>query len=122
MNVLFVCTLNKARSVAAAKLYRRTPGLQVRSAGILERAAHQVDEKDLAWADKVVVFEPEQERWLRATFTGDLPEILDAGVEDDYAVHDPALAAILAEALAPLLGAPAGPGKPRVAPGDIAFY
>ena len=53
MNVLFVCTLNKARSVAAERMYRRTPGISVRSAGISDRAAHQVVEADLAWADRV---------------------------------------------------------------------
>jgi protein-tyrosine-phosphatase len=66
MNVLFVCTLNKARSVAAERLYRRMPGLAVRSAGISERARHQVSEQDLLWADRIVVFDAGQERWIRA--------------------------------------------------------
>ena len=73
VKVLFVCTLNKARSVVAERMYRGTLGMQVRSAGTSERAAHQVNEADLAWADRVVVFEVEQERWIRATFAGDLP-------------------------------------------------
>ena len=106
MNVLFVCTLNKARSVAAERLYRRSPGLSVRSAGISERAAHQINEADLVWADQVVVFEAEHEHWIRATFDGDLPEIIDAGVPDDYNVDDPELTADLLEALAPILGPP----------------
>ena len=108
MNVIFVCTLNKARSVAAERLYRRTPGLSVRSAGTSDRAAHQVTEADLAWADKVVVFEPGHEQWIRTTFDGDLPEIVDAGVPDNRTVNDPALEAELVEALVPLLG---NPGK-----------
>ena len=62
VKVLFVCTLNKARSVAAERIYRHTPGISVRSAGISDRAAHQITEADLVWADRVVVFEPEHER------------------------------------------------------------
>ena len=106
MNVLFVCTLNRARSIAAERMYRRTPGLYVRSAGISDRAAHQINEDDLAWADRVVVFDPEHERWIRATFGGDLPKIVDAGVEDNYSVDDPALIAELMDTLPPLLGPP----------------
>jgi predicted protein tyrosine phosphatase len=106
VNVLFVCTLNKARSVAAERLYRRTPGLSVRSAGIDERAAHQVNEANLVWADRVVVFEDKHERWLRDTFAGDLPEIIDIGVPDEYAVTDPALVTALRDALVPILGEP----------------
>jgi len=108
LNVLFVCTLNKARSVAAERLYRRTPGMQVRSAGVSDRAAHQVTEADLAWADLVVVFEVGHERWMRATFVGDLPDIVDAGIADDYSVGDSALTEALREALVPLIGRPGG--------------
>jgi len=106
MNVFFDCSLNKARSVVAERLYRRTPGLSVRSAGTSDRSAHQLTEADLVWADKVVVFEPEHERWIRATFCGDLPDIVDAGVANDYTVNDPALEAALIEALDPELDPP----------------
>ena len=106
MNVLFVCTLNKARSVTAERLYRRTPGLSVRSAGTSDRAVHQISEADLAWADRVVVFEVEQERRIRAAFSGDLPEIVDVGVPDEYNADDPELVVALRDALEPLLGEP----------------
>jgi predicted protein tyrosine phosphatase len=109
LNVLFVCTLNKARSITAERMYRRTPGIRVRSAGISERAAHQVVEADLEWADRVIVFAPEHERWIRDTFTGALPEIIDVGVADDHAVDAPGLIAELAIVLPPALGcAPRG--------------
>jgi len=107
VNVLFVCTLNKARSATAERLYRRAPGLSVRSAGTSDRAAHQINEADLAWADRVVVFEVEQERWIRATFAGDLPEIVDVGVADEFNADDPELVAELTDALSPVLGSPA---------------
>jgi predicted protein tyrosine phosphatase len=106
VNVLFVCTLNKARSVAAVRLYRHTPGLAVRSAGTSDRAAHPVTAADLAWADRVIVFEPAHARHLRATFPGPLPEILDAGVEDNFTLRAPELEDELREALTALLGPP----------------
>jgi len=108
MNVLFVCTLNKARSVAAERLYRRMPGFCVRSAGTSARARHQLAEQDLLWADWVVVFEAGQERWIRATFRGDLPRISDIGIADDFTADDPELLILLRECLTPLLGPPPG--------------
>jgi predicted protein tyrosine phosphatase len=106
MNVLFVCTLNKVRSVCAERLYRRTPGISVRSAGISDRAAHHVTREDLEWAHKVIVFTPGHEQWLRAAFAGDLPPIVDIGVPDQFATEGPRLAVELAEALTPILGPP----------------
>ena len=106
MRVLFVCTLNKARSVTAERLYRSVPGLQVRSAGIDSRAAHPLDEHDLTWADLVVAFGPEHEEWIRSTFMGDLPQIIDLGIPDEFTANDPALIRELEETLTPVLGAP----------------
>ena len=106
MNVLFVCTLNRARSVAAERLYRRTPGLTVRSSGIDVRAAHQVNEHDLVWAEQIFVFEAAHESWIRNTFSGDLPAIIDLGIPDDFIVDDPHLSRELRDVLQPLLGEP----------------
>jgi len=110
MNVFFVCSLNHARSIVAERMYRRTPGLCVRSGGIDARARHQVDERDLIWADHIVVFEPAHERWIRDTFVGDLPVITDVCVPDDYTVEDVRLANAIRDALEPVLGEP---GKSR---------
>jgi len=106
MNILFVCTLNKVRSVSAERLYRRTPGIAVRSAGTSDRAAHRVTKEDMTWADKVIVFTPGHEEWLRANFEGTLPPIVDIGVPDLYAAEGPRLNAELMEALTPILGSP----------------
>ena len=104
INVLFVCTLNRARRVVAERLYRRVAGLRVRSAGIDARAAHQLDEADLAWADQFIVFEPAHVRGITDTFAGDLPPIIDVGVPDDFVAQDPRLEATLRKALEPVLG------------------
>lgn len=106
MNVLFICSLNHARSIAAERLYRRTPGLGVRSAGIDPRARHRVNEKDLVWADRIFVFEPGHESWIRRSFAGNPPEIVNLGIPDDFTVDDPRLVAELRESLEPMLGKP----------------
>lgn len=52
MNVLFVCTLNVARSVTAERMYRGTPGMSVRSAGTSERARRHVSATDVSVDDE----------------------------------------------------------------------
>jgi predicted protein tyrosine phosphatase len=103
MRVLFVCTLNRARSTTAERLFRRQPGLQVRSAGTSDRAVHPVTIDDLVWAELVIVFEAHHEHWIRAAFDGDLPPIVNAGIPDEFAADDPALCAELREVIPSLL-------------------
>ena len=58
---------------------------------------------------RAVVFDPLRERWIRDTFTGDLPEIIDLDIPDEYFAEDPAQVAELIEVLTPVIGSP---GKP----------
>ena len=95
--------------MVAERLYRRTSGLRVRCAGVDARAAHRLDVADLAWADRIIVFEPAHVRWITDTFDGDVPPIIDVGVPDDFVAQDPRLEATLREALEPVLG-PVGRG------------
>jgi predicted protein tyrosine phosphatase len=106
MNVLFVCTLNKARSIAAESMYRGVRGLSVRSAGISERAAHPLATGDLSWADLIIVFESLHESWIRAHLTGERPKIINIAVPDGYGARNPEMLALLRESLTPHLGAP----------------
>ena len=47
----------------------------------------------------------------RCLVTGDIPEITDAGVDDDFTATDPALASSMVDALSPLLGTPNHAGE-----------
>ena len=58
-------------------------------------------ENDLVWADLVIVFEPAHEAWLRSTFTGDLPEIVDVGITNRFAAEDPELGTELRDVVGP---------------------
>ena len=60
LKVLFVCAMNKQRSVTAERLYRNDPRLEVRSAGVNAKAARRLSEADLNWADLVYVMESDQ--------------------------------------------------------------
>lgn len=102
MNLLVVCTLNKARSITAERLYRGTRGVAVRSAGTSERAGHRVDACDLAWADRILVFEAAHAAWIHERFAGDQPEISDLGIADDFPAGDPALVAAIRDGLSAL--------------------
>jgi predicted protein tyrosine phosphatase len=49
-NILFVCSKNQWRSPTAETLYRKQPGLSVRSAGTSSSARHHVNADDVEWA------------------------------------------------------------------------
>lgn len=107
MNVLFVCTLNVARSVAAERLYRGTPGMSVRSAGISSRARRTVSAGDVAWADRIIIFEDAHRRFLERSFGVEVLErVVDVGVDDEFTARSPALLGELQEALLDILGPP----------------
>lgn len=109
MNVLFVCTLNVARSVTAERLYKGTPGMQVRSAGVSPRARRVVSAGDVAWADTIVVFEPAHRRELRARFGEEVDaRVIDADVDDAFTARDAGLEAAVRDALVDVLGPPRG--------------
>jgi len=105
LRVLFVCAMNKERSVTAERLYARDPRLAVRSAGVRADAHRRVSAADLRWADIVFAMENEHRAWIRTRFEDelDLPPIDVLDIPDDYAVMDPALHELLRLTLDPEL-------------------
>ncbi|ELO89522.1 hypothetical protein SEEE5621_17379, partial [Salmonella enterica subsp. enterica serovar Enteritidis str. 6.0562-1] len=53
MNVLFICSRNQWRSPTAEQVFRRYPGLSVRSAGTSRNAKKSVSCGLLQWADVI---------------------------------------------------------------------
>jgi protein-tyrosine phosphatase len=104
LKVLFVCAMNKQRSVTAERLYRNDARLEVRSAGVRSDALRRVSEKDLHWADIVFVMERDQKHWIQERFEGlELPPIDVLDIPDDFEVMDPALQELLRATLDPEL-------------------
>ena len=57
MNVLFVCSKNQWRSPTAEKIFAEDYGIRTRSAGTSSSARHRINQRDLAWADIIMVME-----------------------------------------------------------------
>ncbi len=102
MNVLFVCSRNQWRSLTAEHLFKKVPGLAVRSAGTSAKARVKVTTKLLAWADLVLVMERRHQEILQQKF----PEIISGkelhvlNIPDEYEYMGEELVRILKEKVA----------------------
>jgi len=102
LKVLFVCAMNKQRSVTAERLYKNDSRLEVRSAGVRTGANRRISESDLQWADIVFVMEQEHKQWIKSHFQGlRLPKIEVLNIPDEFEVMDPELQQILKLTLDP---------------------
>ena len=90
LKVLFVCAMNKQRSVTAERLYRNDPRVAVRSAGVRTEAVRRLGEADLRWADVVFAMDREHKRWIAQRFAHlALPPIEVLDIPDEYEAMDP---------------------------------
>ncbi|HEX7644733.1 MAG TPA: phosphotyrosine protein phosphatase [Burkholderiaceae bacterium] len=107
MNLLFICSRNQWRSPTAEHVWRRHPGVAVRSAGTSAAARRVVSAQDIAWADIVFAMEQKHKSRLAAEF-GRLLEhkrVVVLDIPDDYKAMDPELIELLRDAVAPILEA-----------------
>ncbi len=97
MNILFICSRNQWRSPTAEAVWRKLPGLNVRSAGTSPKARRSVTAADIQWADIIFVMEPKHQQRLRSEFRQLLNykrlEVLN--IPDDYKFMDPELVEML---------------------------
>lgn len=105
MNLLFICSKNQWRSPTAEQIWRRQPGISVRSAGTSPAARHPVSSADLAWADVIFAMEEKHKSRLlaehRSVIAGKPIHVLD--IADDYRYMDPELVTQLQTAVAAIL-------------------
>lgn len=106
MNLLFVCSRNQWRSPTAEQVWRKHPGLSVRSGGTSRNARHPVSEADILWADAVCVMEDKHAAQLKASFRellqGKPIHVLD--IPDDYRYMDPELVELVRSGVVGILG------------------
>jgi predicted protein tyrosine phosphatase len=106
MNVLFICSRNQWRSPTAEQVFRRYPGLNVRSAGTSRNAKKTVSAEWLQWADVICVMEQKHKNRLMA----DYRRIIDnkplhvLEIPDDFRYMAPELITLLEEIVPPVLG------------------
>lgn len=97
-NILVVCGRNKRRSRTAEYLYKTDSRFNIRSAGVSEGADRRLTAADLAWADLVLVMEPDQRTRIWDTYRNiTLPPIDVLHIEDEYGFMNPDLIDILTD-------------------------
>lgn len=97
MNILFVCSQNKCRSLTAEKIFNGVNGHNVRSAGTEKNSRIKVTPGLIGWADMIFCFEKKHLRRLREKYSDEISEkdIVTLNIPDDYEYMDEELQDIL---------------------------
>ena len=95
-HLLVLCGRGRKRSKTAEDIYKNDERIQVRAAGVSPSADRKVNEKDLLWADGILVMEKEQKNKVLSQFTHlEFPIIEVLYIPDDYERGDTELVALL---------------------------
>ena len=105
IRVLFVCARNRLRSPTAEAIFADLEGIEVSSAGTSPDAECRVSADLLEWADRVMVMETSQRRYLNAHFGTLLKNksVISLNIPDKYEYMQPELVTALRAKVLPLL-------------------
>jgi len=97
INVLFLCSQNKRRSLTAEKIFEKHNKYSVRSAGTESNSRVKVTRGMLGWAEVIFCMEKKHVRRLQEKYKDIIggKEIICLNIGDDYAFMDMELVAIL---------------------------
>lgn len=97
MNLLFLCSQNKRRSLTAEKIFDGYNGHKVRSAGTEQNARIKVTPGLLGWADIIFCMEKKHVRRIKEKYTEEIREkkVVCLNIPDDYENMDEELQQIL---------------------------
>ena len=97
MNILFVCSQNKRRSLTAEKIFDGLNGHNVRSAGTENNARIKVTAGIVGWADMIFCMEKKNLRRLREKYADELSGKITVtlNIPDEYEYMDDDLVDIL---------------------------
>ena len=105
LKVLFVCSRNQWRSPTAEVLFRRDDRVEARSAGTVASAKRRINERDIEWADLILVMERKHAATLRRQFPHiDKAALHILDVPDEYKFMDEELVELIRLAAEPLIG------------------
>lgn len=99
MNILFVCTMNKLRSLTAEHIYAQDSRFEVKSAGTDSYSDNPLRAEHLYWADYVIVMEKFHKIRIEQLFPNIFPKLnlLCLEIPDAYTYMQPELIDILKE-------------------------
>jgi predicted protein tyrosine phosphatase len=107
LRILFVCTSGIARSRTAAQLFEglalASGRCETRAVGTAPWASRRLTTRELAWADVVVVMEPEHRDVIRRFWADHDTKVHVLGIPDDYDPDEAALKKILEDKLSAVL-------------------
>ena len=97
MNILFVCSQNKRRSLTAEKIFDGVNGHNVRSAGTEKNSRVKVTPGLIGWANLIFCFEKKHLRRLQEKYAEELygKKIVTLNIYDEYEYMDEELQEIL---------------------------
>lgn len=97
-NLLVVCGRNKKRSRTAEHLFKNDNRFSIRSVGLSPQSERKISEKDLHWADLVLVMENKQRSHIRDVYRHlELPAIEVLHIPDEYEFMNSELVALLTD-------------------------
>ena len=103
-NILVVFGRNKRRSRTAEYIFKNDNRFNIRSAGLSPKSDRKISEKDLNWADLVLVMETRQRAKVRELYLNlELPDIEMLNISDDYEFMDEELVLLLTERINEIL-------------------
>lgn len=93
MNILFVCTVNRMRSITAEKMYETDERFTVKSAGTDPCATVKITAELLVWADFIIVMERVHRNKIRKLYPDiyNQKRILCLYILDEYDFMQPQL-------------------------------
>ncbi|MCR4642834.1 MAG: protein tyrosine phosphatase [Lachnospiraceae bacterium] len=97
MNILFICSQNKRRSLTAEKLLDGYNGHRVRSAGTEKNSRVKLTPGLIAWADMIFCFEKKHLRRIRENYSEEISgkTVITMNIPDEYEYMDEELQDIL---------------------------
>ena len=97
MNLLFLCSQNKRRSLTAEKIFDGCNGHKVRSAGTEQNARIKVTPGFLGWADIIFCMEKKHLRRIKEKYSDIIAnkELVCLYINDDYEYMDEELIELL---------------------------
>jgi len=103
MNILFICSRNKWRSLTAEHLFKDRTLHNVRSAGTAASARIKVSERLIEWADLIFVMEKRHRDQLRERFPILISnkDLVVLNIPDEYRYMDDELIEIINSSVAP---------------------